>query len=51
MRNRFNLRARIVTLEDLVKISKQKRGQVSVEKIAHKKLIVAHPEDSILEAF
>jgi len=32
-------------------VTKQKRGEFSVENITHKKLIVAHPDNSILEAF
>ncbi|MFQ6081120.1 MAG: CBS domain-containing protein, partial [Candidatus Bathyarchaeia archaeon] len=41
----------IVTFEDVAKVPKQKRDEVLVEEIAHKRLIVAHPDDSILEAF
>lgn len=41
----------IVTFEDVMKVSEDKRSEVSVDQIAKKKLVTAHPDDSVLEAF
>jgi len=41
----------IVTFEDVMKVSKDRRSEVLVDRIAEKKLITAHPNDSVLEAF
>ncbi len=41
----------IVTFEDLMKVPKDRRNQVTVDHIAKKRLITAYPEDSVLEAF
>lgn len=41
----------IVTLEDVMNVSKDRRDEVSVDQIAKKKLITAYPDDSVLEAF
>lgn len=41
----------IVTFEDVMKVSKDARSQVSVDEIAKKRLITSYPDDSVLEAF
>jgi len=41
----------IVTFEDVMKVPKDRRSKVLVDQIAKKKLITAHPNDSVLEAF
>jgi len=41
----------IVTLQDAVKVAKEKRDDVTISEIATKSLIVAFPSDSIAEAF
>jgi len=41
----------IVTFEDIMKVPKDKRRQVTVDQIANKRLITAHPDDTVLEAF
>jgi len=41
----------IVTFEDVMKVSKDRRSEVLVDQIANKKLVTAHPNDSVLEVF
>ncbi|MGC8940129.1 MAG: Coenzyme F420 hydrogenase/dehydrogenase, beta subunit C-terminal domain [Candidatus Bathyarchaeia archaeon] len=41
----------IVTLQDAMKVAKEKRNDVSLEKICTRKLVTAFPEDSVAEAF
>ncbi len=41
----------IVTFEDIMKVPKDKRSEVPVDQIARKKLVTAHLNDSVLEAF
>lgn len=41
----------IVTFEDIMKVSKDKRDKVNVEDIAKRKLITAYPKDTVLDAF
>ena len=41
----------VVTFEDTMNVPKESRNKVSVGSIAKKKLVTAHPEDSVLDAF
>lgn len=41
----------IVTLQDAMKVDKEKRNSVSINKICTKNLVVVFPEDSVSEAF
>jgi coenzyme F420 hydrogenase subunit beta len=41
----------IVTFEDVMKVPKEKRGEVLVHQIIKRKLVTAYPDDSALEAF
>ena len=41
----------IVTFEDVMKVPKDRRSKVPVDQVAKKRLITAHPNDSVLEAF
>lgn len=41
----------IVTLQDVMKISKEKRGSVPIGKVCRKHLFVAFPDSSVAEAF
>ena len=41
----------IVTLQDAMKVSKEKRNSVSVSEISTKDLVVIFPDDSVAEAF
>jgi coenzyme F420 hydrogenase subunit beta len=41
----------IVTLQDAMKVAKEKRNSVSVSEIATKDLVVIFPDDSVAEAF
>jgi coenzyme F420 hydrogenase subunit beta len=41
----------VVTFEDIMNVPKEQRGKISVGDIAKKRLITAHPDDSMLEAF
>ncbi|MBX5328904.1 MAG: Coenzyme F420 hydrogenase/dehydrogenase, beta subunit C-terminal domain [Candidatus Bathyarchaeota archaeon] len=49
--NESNKLAGIVTLQDAMKVAKQKRNNVSLGEICTKNLITAFPEDSLAEAF
>jgi len=41
----------VVTFEDVKSIPKEKRDKIPVSDVAKKKLITAHPDDSVLDAF
>ena len=41
----------IVTFEDMIKVPPEKRSETRVEEIASKKLIIAYPDESVLEAY
>ena len=41
----------IVTFEDTMKIPKERRSEVMVDQIAKRKLVTAHPDDSLISAF
>lgn len=40
----------IVTFEDAAKVPKEKRDKISINDIVHRKLVVAYPDESVLEA-
>ncbi len=41
----------VVTFEDIMNVPKERRGEISVIDVAKKKLVTAHPDDSVLDAF
>ncbi|MEA2090173.1 MAG: CBS domain-containing protein [Thermoproteota archaeon] len=41
----------VVTLQDAMKVAKEKRGSVTVGEIATKRLVVVFPSNSVAEAF
>ena len=41
----------IVTLQDAMKVAKEKRGSISIGEIGTKRLVVVFPDDSVAEAF
>lgn len=49
--NEVNKIVGIVTLQDAMKVDKEKRNSVSVDEICTKSLVTVFPEDSITEAF
>ena len=40
----------VVTFEDIMNIPKERRSKVRISEVAKKRLITAHPDDSVLEA-
>ena len=49
--NESNKLVGIVTLQDAMKVTKEKRNSISIGEICTKNLVTAFPEDSVAEAF
>jgi coenzyme F420 hydrogenase subunit beta len=49
--NESNKLVGIITLQDAMKVAKEKRNSISLGEICTKKLVTAFPEDSVAEAF
>jgi len=41
----------VITFEDIMNVPKERRNEIRVSDIAKKRLITAHPDDSVLDAF